>query len=121
MHPTRLVAVYVRQRTNNRDPLKRWTYCLFLYVTNLKCSGRYIVKKYAKRWIIDCDVQRYLVEYRMSLNNSYLALRCLNEARWTCITGNGDVRSSVDNVPTEVIANFMWASQYTQEKLSVNS
>jgi hypothetical protein len=55
LHPTRLVAVYVRQRTNNKDPLKRWTYCLFLYITNLKCSGRYIVKRYAKRWIIETD------------------------------------------------------------------
>jgi hypothetical protein len=36
-HPTRFVAVYVRQRTNNKDPLKRWIYCLFLYVTNMKC------------------------------------------------------------------------------------
>ena len=124
LHPIRLVAVYVRQRTHNKDPLKRWTYCLFLYITNIDCSARYIVKQYAKRWIIDCDVLRCLVEYRMRMNymyHSYLALRCLNEARWTCVTGNGDVWSSVDNVPTEVIANFMWASLYTQEKLSVNS
>ena len=26
-----------------------------MYVTNLKCSGRYIVKRYAKRWIIETD------------------------------------------------------------------
>ncbi len=55
LYPTRLVAVYVRQRTNNRDPLKRWAYCLFLYLTNLDCSARYIVKQYAKRWIIETD------------------------------------------------------------------
>ena len=93
----------------------------FLYITSPNVEPEKVCSLYGTRWRIDCDVQRYLVEYRMSLNNSYLALRCLNEARWTCITGNGDVRSSVDNVPTEVIANFMWASLYTQEKLSVNS
>ena len=54
-YPTRLVAVLVRQRTNNKDPLKRWTYSLFLYVTNIKCSARRIVKKYSKRWIIETD------------------------------------------------------------------
>ncbi len=54
-YPTRLVAVLVRERTNNRDPLKRWTYNLFLYVTNIKCSARRIVKKYSKRWIIETD------------------------------------------------------------------
>lgn len=55
LYPTRLVAVYVRQRTHNKDPLKRWIYCLFLYITNLNCSARYIVKQYAKRWIIETD------------------------------------------------------------------
>ena len=55
LHPVRLVAVYVRQRTHNKDPLKRWTYCLFLYITNIDCSARYIVKQYAKRWIIETD------------------------------------------------------------------
>ncbi len=55
LHPVRLVAVYVRQRTNNMDPLKRWTYSLFLYLTNIHHSARYIVKQYAKRWIIETD------------------------------------------------------------------
>ena len=55
LFPVRLVAVLVRQRTQNKDPLKRWTYGLFLYLTNLKCSARVIVKKYSKRWIIETD------------------------------------------------------------------
>lgn len=71
LHPVRLVAVYVRQRTHNKDPLKRWTYCLFLYITNINCSGRYIVKQYAKRWIIETDY-RCIGVYK-AVSNSRIA------------------------------------------------
>lgn len=53
--PVRLVAVFVKQKTHNKDPLKRYTYNLFLYLTNKKCSARHIVKSYGKRWIIETD------------------------------------------------------------------
>jgi hypothetical protein len=55
--PTTLVAVFVRVRTHNRDPTKRWTYTLYLYITNCRVSPRYIVKLYSKRWIIETDIR----------------------------------------------------------------
>ena len=32
---------------------RRWSYSLYLYVTNCKVSTRYVVKLYSKRWIIE--------------------------------------------------------------------
>jgi len=55
--PTRLVAALVRLKTHNRDPAKRWTYSLYLYITNCKVSPRYVVKLYSKRWIIETDIR----------------------------------------------------------------
>ena len=55
--PTILVAVFVRVKTRHSDPAKRWTYSLYLYITNCKVSPRYIVKLYGKRWIVETDIR----------------------------------------------------------------
>ena len=55
--PTTLVAAFVRVKTHNRDPTKRWTYALYLYITNCRVSPRYVVKLYSKRWIIETDIR----------------------------------------------------------------
>ena len=55
--PTKLIAALVRVRTHNRDPTKRWTYTLYLYITNCRVSPRYVVKLYSKRWIIETDIR----------------------------------------------------------------
>lgn len=55
--PTTLVAAFVRVKTHNCDPAKRWTYGLYLYITNCRVSSRYIVKLYSKRWIIETDIR----------------------------------------------------------------
>lgn len=55
--PTTLVAAFVRIKNYNRDPTKRWTYGLYLYITNCRVSPRYIVKLYSKRWIIETDIR----------------------------------------------------------------
>lgn len=54
--PTRLVAAFVRVRTHNKDPTKRWTYTLYLYITNCRVSPRYVVRLYSKRWIVETDI-----------------------------------------------------------------
>ena len=55
--PTKLIAALVRVRTHNQDPNKRWTYTLYLYITNCRVSPRYVVKLYSKRWIIETDIR----------------------------------------------------------------
>lgn len=50
-----LVAALVRLKTNQRDSSQRFTYELFMYLTNLDVSARYIVKLYGKRWMIETD------------------------------------------------------------------
>ena len=74
--PTTLVAVFVRTRTHNRDPTKRWTYGLYLYLTNCRVSPRYIVKLYSKRWIIETDI-RCIGTFRAVTNSTSPQLRLL--------------------------------------------
>ena len=74
--PTTLVAVFVRTRTHSRDPTKRWTYGLYLYLTNCRVSPRYIVKLYSKRWIIETDI-RCISTFRAVTNSTSPQLRLL--------------------------------------------
>lgn len=74
--PVELVAVMVRQRTHNRDPLKRWTYNWFLYLTNCQLSPREIVRLYGKRWIIETDI-RCISEFKAITNSTSPQLRLL--------------------------------------------
>ncbi len=74
--PTRLVAALVRVRTHNRDPTKRWTYTLYLYITNCRVSPRYVVKLYSKRWIIETDI-RCIGTFKAFTNSTRPQLRFL--------------------------------------------
>ena len=74
--PTTLVAVFVRIKTHNRDPTKRWTYALYLYITNCRVSPRYIVKLYSKRWIIETDI-RCIDTFKAVTNSTSPQLRFL--------------------------------------------
>jgi len=74
--PTILVAAFVRVKTHNRDPTKRWTYCLYLYITNCRVSPRYIVKLYSKRWIIETDI-RCISTFKAVTNSTNPQLRFL--------------------------------------------
>ena len=73
---TTLVATFVRVKTHNRDSTKRWTYTLYLYVTNCKVSDRYIVKLYSKRWIIETDI-RCIGTFKAITNSTSAQLRFL--------------------------------------------
>lgn len=74
--PVPLVAAYVRHRTHNKDPTKRWSYSLFLYLTNIRCSARYIVKLYGKRWAIETDF-RCINDFQAVTNSTSPSLRLL--------------------------------------------
>ncbi|MHA1332442.1 MAG: transposase [Candidatus Hodarchaeales archaeon] len=55
--PTTLIAVFVRVKTKNQTHGRRWTYTLFMYLTNCRVSDRYLVKLYSKRWIVETDIR----------------------------------------------------------------
>lgn len=74
--PTTLVAAFVRVKTHNRDPTKRWTYILYLYITNCRVSPRYVVKLYGKRWIIETDF-RCIDTFKAVTNSTSPQLRFL--------------------------------------------
>jgi len=74
--PTTLVAAFVRVKTHNRDPTKRWTYTLYLYITNCRVSPRYVVKLYSKRWIIETDI-RCIGTFKAVTNSTSPQLRFL--------------------------------------------
>ncbi len=74
--PTTLVATFVRVRTHNRDPARRWSYTLYLYVTNCRVSTRYVVKLYSKRWIIETDI-RCIGTFKAVTNSTNPQLRSL--------------------------------------------
>jgi len=74
--PTTLVAVFVRVKTHNRDPTKRWTYMLYLYITNCRVSPRYVVKLYSRRWIIETDI-RCIDTFKAVTNSTSPQLRFL--------------------------------------------
>ena len=73
---TTLVAAFVRVKTHNRDPTKRWTYSLYLYITNCRVSPRYVVKLYSKRWIIETDI-RCIGTFKAVTNSTSPQLRFL--------------------------------------------
>jgi len=70
----RLVAVWVRHKTQNRDRKKRRTYNLFLYITNCQVSPRYVVRLYGKRWIVETDI-RCMGEFKPVTNSTSAPLR----------------------------------------------
>jgi hypothetical protein len=74
--PTTLVAAFVRVKTHNRDPMKRWSYALYLYITNCRVSPRYVVKLYSKRWIIETDI-RCIGTFKAITNSTNPQLRFL--------------------------------------------
>ena len=74
--PTTLVAAFVRVRTHNRDPARRWSYTLYLYITNCRVSPRYVVKLYSKRWIIETDI-RCIGTFKAVTNSTNPQLRSL--------------------------------------------
>ena len=74
--PVPLVAAYVRHRTHNKNPTKRRTYSLFLYLTNINCSARYIVKLYGKRWAIETDF-RCINDFQAVTNSTSPSLRLI--------------------------------------------
>jgi len=69
-----LVAVWVRHKTHHRDPKRRRTYSLFLYLTNCPLSPRYIVRLYGKRWIVETDI-RCMGEFKAVTNSPSPQLR----------------------------------------------
>lgn len=71
-----LVAIYVRHRTQNKDPAKRLIYNLFLYLTNIDCTSRYIVNLYSKRWIIETDY-RCIDDFLAVTNSTSPSLRII--------------------------------------------
>lgn len=73
---TTLIAAFVRVKTHNRDPTKRWTYGLYLYITNCRVSPRYVVKLYSKRWIIETDI-RCIGTFKAVTNSTSPQLRSL--------------------------------------------
>ena len=74
--PTNLVAVFVRVKTKNQMYGRRWTYTLFLYLTNCRVSDRYLVKLYSKRWIIETDI-RCIKTFQAFTNSTSPQLRFL--------------------------------------------
>ncbi|MHA2246258.1 MAG: transposase [Candidatus Hodarchaeales archaeon] len=74
--PVPLVAAFVRQRTNHRNPLKRAKYCLFLYLTNTTVTPRTVVRLYSKRWIVETDI-RCINEFTAVTNSILPQLRLL--------------------------------------------
>ena len=74
--PVLLIATFVRQRTRHRDPRKRWRYGLFLYLTNLRVSARYLVKLYGKRWGIETDL-RCINDFQAVTNSILPQLRLI--------------------------------------------
>ncbi len=74
--PVPLIAVFVRQRTRNPIPQKRWRYGLFLYLTNLRVSARYLVKLYSKRWGVETDL-RCISDFHAVTNSILPQLRLI--------------------------------------------
>lgn len=74
--PTTLVAVFTRVKRQNCDSTQRQHYMMFLYVTNCRVSDRYIVRLYAKRWIIETDI-RCIRTFRAITNSTSPQLRFL--------------------------------------------
>lgn len=74
--PVPLVAVFVPTRRYHRDPLKRRTYSLFMYLTNCHLTPRSIVKLYSKRWIVETDI-RCINEFKPVTNSILPQLRLL--------------------------------------------
>ena len=74
--PVPLVAAFVRRRTYYKNPYKRATYSLFLYLTNTTVSPRTVVKLYSKRWIVETDI-RCTNEFKAITNSTKSQLRLL--------------------------------------------
>ena len=74
--PVPLVAAFVRQRTYYKNPYKRASYCLFLYLTNTTVSPRTVVRLYGKRWIVETDI-RCTNEFKAITNSTKPQLRLL--------------------------------------------
>jgi hypothetical protein len=74
--PVPLVAAFVRRKTRHRSPLKRSTYCLFLYLTNTTVTPRTVVRLYSKRWIVETDI-RCINEFTAVTNSISPQLRLL--------------------------------------------
>lgn len=74
--PTTLVAVFARIKTHNRDPTKRWTYALYLYITNCPSLLVILFKLYSKRWIIETDI-RCIDTFKAVTNSTSPQLRFL--------------------------------------------
>jgi hypothetical protein len=101
--------LYKKRKSNGDD---EWRVVFYSYCTNINASLQYTTTLYAKRWGIDCDTQSCLTEYRIMGNITlYLALQRLDVPTQICVTGNGFVESSGDNVPTRVTINSIWARQ----------
>jgi hypothetical protein len=74
--PVPLVAAFVRTRTYYKNPYKRASYCLFLYLTNTTVSPRTVVRLYSKRWIVETDI-RCTNEFKAITNSTKPQLRLL--------------------------------------------
>ncbi len=74
--PVPLVAAFVRQRTYYKNPYRRVSYCLFLYLTNTTVSPRTVVRLYSKRWIVETDI-RCTNEFKAVTNSTKPQLRML--------------------------------------------
>lgn len=74
--PVLLVAAFVHQKTRHRNPLKRSTYCLFLYLTDTTVTSRTVVRLYSKRWIVETDI-RCINEFTAVTNSILPQLRLL--------------------------------------------
>ena len=74
--PVPLVAAFVRRRTYYKNPYKRASYGLFLYLTNITVSPRTVVRLYSKRWIVETDI-RCINEFKAVTNSTKPQLRML--------------------------------------------
>lgn len=116
--PVPLIAAYVRQRTRKKDPTKRWIYCLFLYLTNLSCSARYIVKLYGKRWMIETDI-RCINDFQAVTNSKLPSLRMLLfglavffDALWVIFSVCENRMTELDPFPIDNVTQFLYKFCY---------
>ena len=69
-----LVMVFLKHKVKHFNPLKRETYNLVVYLTNINASSEQIVKIYDKRWLVETDI------------------RCIGEFEAISNSRNGNIR-----------------------------
>ena len=52
-----LVMAFLKHKVKHKNPLKRETYNLVVYLTNIKVNPEQIVKIYDRRWLIETDIR----------------------------------------------------------------